>query len=360
MLLLPNIEQLCSAGAYQKHYPAHFNLSGKDKTSINLLDAVDGLHVEKPFYVHTPRGISCRRTLPRVLNELSIYKKLLAQKKAVFWLDYQAFFGAKDAKTGDNITIYDSRPFFQTWLAALAMVVRDPGDPLFVVRHNFQGRLRWDTWPKEYGSSTRIDARPMILPEPIACEIGNASFPCPSLTSEVPPGDSIPFSFSKGNIPDSWSIGRNFVGKKGYIDNKVIIVQSVTKLHPTKTIDLKNPGVRKFSIDLGFSKNLSQMGNIIKSEIFTKPKYGKATLIGKKIQFQFDPNKMKYLALTKSLPYLMDGLSVRIQFFPKEPHLIQSGFSWSMSSWHPTTVEIHILITYNSHYTYTNIATNLR
>ena len=331
VLLLPNMGELCSAGVYQFYHPDYIK---------GFLNAVDGVHVEKPFIAGTEASVSCRRTLDRALNEIYVYKKFLTRGKAIFWIDYQAY-----ANPGYKGLIFNVTTFFRKWLAAMAMLIREKDEPLFVVRHYFQGIKPynlWSGWPKEYGKPTTS----------LSCQNGNSSpFTCPPLTGSKPPSTFLQQVFVENrNYPDTWSMKRSFS------NGKSIVVQSVTKLHSFNSTDQRLVGIPqigqktflyRFSFDLGFVCDRRTKSY----KITSLPKYGQVVLNGNKVTYTLDISRLEDGSRINNLSHFMDGLVVN-EIFDKS---VDGGPLRNREE-----TDHYILLTFNQGYNYNLIQTNLK
>ena len=311
--LLPNMGQLSSLAAYLYHRPSPLK---------ELLEVVDGVHIERPFEPATPTDFSARRTLDRMLNEIYVYKQFLQQGKAVFWIDYQA-------RMSTEGTIYNSAPPFRNWLAGLAMLIRAEGESLFVMRPSFEGikgTNEWSYWPGIYG-------KPVGL---LFCQKGTGTpYPCPSFTGDKPPGSPL-LAAIEDYYSDNWSMKRKFQ------NGRSIVVQSVTKPH-----DFSKKGGRfSVSFPLGFTYGVHASYQYQPSSL---PSYGKLKIADGVATVTFD------LKDAKELKHFMDGFSLRVTS-SAIPGIYHPSFAFGMGS-HQEESDLHVLITLNTPSNYKNIKT---
>ncbi|MCE7988954.1 MAG: hypothetical protein DYG89_47980 [Caldilinea sp. CFX5] len=106
----------------------------------------NGLAFEFPFQ------INLRTNGSDTQHEIDLHRRLLQQGKlVVFYADYKS----KNASS---------------WMAAMAMLIREPGQSLFVARDAYSSTLEWIGWPALYGAPVitdtvhpvRIDSRKSV------------------------------------------------------------------------------------------------------------------------------------------------------------------------------------------------------
>jgi len=239
-----NIAEASSLGAFQKYHPQHVQ---------NWLDVVDAVYMEHPLSpLASGFGHSCRRTIARFLNELNIYKRLLKRGKAVLW----------QSKTQGAAKVIGY------WLAAIALMIRDPKDPLFVERSVWDPPrsksfgTEWVDWPAEYQT--------LNTGGQIECQVGRlkqVTFDCPPLGvkehsqvtngglfppySPLSPQIVLPGSHPKVKNLDEdeyrfFSLKRSFLNSKK--QKETFVAQSITLKMPPVTQEQ----TRKDKFKLGF------------------------------------------------------------------------------------------------------------
>jgi len=98
-----------------------------------LAEAVDGMCFEGPF---EPQW--CRPNAGRVAAEIDVYRKWLAAGKLILL-----------APTGER---EHSREDEYRLIAAMAVLIREPGQSLFVHQDYFRSEPDWGRWPAQYGA----------------------------------------------------------------------------------------------------------------------------------------------------------------------------------------------------------------
>lgn len=136
--------------------------------SNQMLSAVDGICHERPFDKNYARV-----DMAPLLLEISYYQQWLAAGKTVLWAATQCENARRcsacpgcDQCPEPTANIHEERV-----LAAMAMLIRQPGQSIFVSRVYYRTRPDWALWPQQFGTplsdyqivSGQVAPAPMVL-----------------------------------------------------------------------------------------------------------------------------------------------------------------------------------------------------
>ncbi|QOJ13387.1 MAG: hypothetical protein HRU75_01485 [Planctomycetia bacterium] len=115
----------------------------------NMIAVTHGISHERPFEKNY-----CRNNLANLLTEIGFWQQWLAAGHTILWVPTQCNSAAicPACPTCGSCPPAPANQHEQRVMAAMAMMIRQPGQSVFVARDYFRDRPDWATWSAQFGT----------------------------------------------------------------------------------------------------------------------------------------------------------------------------------------------------------------